>query len=212
MNSEAMDDDYLNDDPKSSGRKKSGQRKDDQFNVNSKGKGPKEDTSMGHVSLDMLKIFARYKAGDLNEKAAREVAEVFRELSDASLTIRAGNTNGQSNDTALKDDVLNVRENFSDLKDDYYSLKDDYFDLKDDYFSLRESYFNIKDEHTVLKAGYAKLKELYEHDLEEEKTRIRNKLKFMQRRLRVYFLLFLMIVLLTTPPSIDLISKLFGLH
>ncbi|MEO5359190.1 MAG: hypothetical protein H7843_01945 [Nitrospirota bacterium] len=212
MNGEAMDDDYLNEDPKSSGRKRSDQRKDDQFSINSKGKGPKEGTSMGHVSLDMIKIFARYKAGDFNEKAAREVAEVFRELSDAALTIRAGNTNDQSDDTVLKDNVINVREDFSDLKDDYYSLKDDYFDLKDDYFSLRESYLNIKDEYTVLKTDYYKLKDLYEHDLEEEKTRIRNKVKSMQRRLQVYFLLLLIIVLLTTPPSIDLIYKLFGLH
>ncbi|MBF0458736.1 MAG: hypothetical protein HQK99_12675 [Nitrospirae bacterium] len=212
MNSEAMDEDPMDGDPESYesrgfGRKNSRHTNDDPIDGSARDGGP-----MGRTSVDMIKLFARYKAGDFNEEAARELADVFRELSDTVVSIKTGSANDLLDDVAVKEDFLNAREDFTDLKDDFYGLKDDYFDLKDDYFSLKDSYYNIKDEYTSLKAEYAKLKELYEHDLNEEKTRIRAKLKSLQRRVRVYFLLLLILVLLGTPPSMDLIYKFFGLH
>lgn len=224
MNSDAIDHDPQDDDhetPRRAGRSS------ENSNEGLRGRrpkdgGPMEDSQMdgaqrdggkaGWMSIDIVKLFARYKAGDFNEKAAREVADVFRELSDATVTTKAGKTNEMFDDSVLKNDSMNVREGFSDLKDDFYGLKDDYFDLKDDYLSLKESYFNIKDEYTTLKSEYIKLKELYLHDLEDEKIRIQTKVKSLKRKVRIYFLLLLIMVLLSSSPSMDFIYKLFGLH
>ncbi|MCG6551173.1 MAG: hypothetical protein L7F77_02500 [Candidatus Magnetominusculus sp. LBB02] len=193
MGSEAVDRDPLDDDPGNGGHKE----------------GRDGDGDARRPSLDMIKLFARYKAGDFNEKAAREVANVFRELSDTAVTIKTDNSDGLA---ALNDDRKPVREDFSDLKDDFYGLKDDYFDLKDDYFTLKDSYHHIKDEYTSLKTEYLRLKDLYERELDEEKARIKAKVKSLQRRVRIYFLLLLIIVLLSSPPSMDMIYKLLGLH
>ncbi|MBF0321083.1 MAG: hypothetical protein HQL01_14905 [Nitrospirae bacterium] len=210
MTSEPKDRDPMDDEPR-----RYEMRKDapiDGDDMKSMGGGPLGSGPLGRGSVDMVKLFARYKAGDFNEKAAREVAEVFRELSDATVSIKTGDSNEPPDEMALKEDFFNVREDFSDLKEDFYGLKDDYYDLKDDYFSLKDSYYNLKDEYLAVKSDYLKLKELYAQKLDEEREKIRTTMKSMRRKVRIYFLLLLILVLLSTPPSMDILYKFFGLQ
>lgn len=57
------------------------------------------------ITIDTLKIFERLKSADLNEKAAKEIAEVIREV---SLESQKG--------LATKEDIIRLEHNLLQLK------------------------------------------------------------------------------------------------
>lgn len=64
------------------------------------------------IAIDTLKIYERLKAADLNEKAAKEIAEVFKDASE-STTIKREDLLG---DVATKADVSSVRTEIAEVK------------------------------------------------------------------------------------------------
>ncbi|MBI5748599.1 MAG: hypothetical protein HZA00_05685, partial [Nitrospinae bacterium] len=64
------------------------------------------------VVFDTLKVYERLKGADLSEKAAKEIAEVFKETIDERLVTR------QHLDLRLKELEANLRREMAEIKND----------------------------------------------------------------------------------------------
>ncbi|MBI3585198.1 MAG: DUF1640 domain-containing protein [Nitrospinae bacterium] len=62
--------------------------------------------------FDTLKVYERLKGADLSEKAAKEIAEVFRETIEERLVTR------QHLDLRLKELEANLRREMAEIKND----------------------------------------------------------------------------------------------